>query len=156
MREIRQLKYRNFNSTIRLYHFSAHRITLAEFKRSWAARHKYYSHSGIVDDTFKNDPVTEGDEIPPGCLEVAYLPRVFQNGGSAIGIRSANSIHWFCFRKSANSLIDNAIDLHSEPLFDMVASVEKNPEDYYGSEHWRWYESLRACQEAHMGQVCEK
>jgi hypothetical protein len=116
--------------------------------------------------------VAEGDEIPSGCYEVAYLPNSFQNRGSALGFRIPGSvtdrpggdarkgkIEWFCFETGVQEAIeawmvkvatkhDNADEEGGVvPLFDRVAVLEKAATIKKGTvqghkEHRNWYQAL--------------
>lgn len=91
-------------------------------------------------------PVPEGDEMPPGRLEVAYLPNIFQGKGSAIGFRDHehNTIEWLCFSNPSEEHIAKAQGQSGESLFDKVAELEKGGKGEKGHpEHRAWFESVQ-------------
>lgn len=94
----------------------------------------------------------EGDEIPRGCIEVAYLTGVFHNAGSALGFRMGDDVvRWSCFdRPITEAILDKSFvepDLSgNNKLFDHVGTVSKGicVRRVKGSypEHKGWHESL--------------
>jgi hypothetical protein len=142
---LQQLQYRSYKYTILLYHYSAYLLPQWKLRNTMTLYEKGYHHSSLGLDPLRNMRVAPGDEIPPGRIEVAYLPHVFQKGGSAVGFRTpGRNIEWLCFRLPAQGLLEQARGDNGEVLFDLVATLEKGGKGEKGHpEHRAWFESVR-------------
>jgi hypothetical protein len=167
---LRQIQYRSYQVDIQIYHFRADYISVHNFRKLLSRQRDGYIDTLIGTDTLASEQfVPNGDELPVGCIEVAYLPGVFpkQNthstSGSALGFRVGNNtIQWFCFdRPIQDSLLNtwawdtNVHDVRvmqtsaqkSEcKLFDIVARIDKGLKQRRvkgaNKEHKQWHDSL--------------
>jgi hypothetical protein len=150
---LKQLLYRNYKHTMIIYHYSTDLLPVSQFRKRLEATENSYSHNLIGPDPLHDFTVPEGDEVPPNCVEVGYLPGAFQNKGSALGFRDYvnNSVEWLCFRSPAEALIENAKGDSGQLLFDKVAYLEKDEKDERGhAEHEAWFESVRSSKQPRM------
>lgn len=161
-----QIEYRSFLKTIPLLHYEHSHHTIASFEKSLTQ-----DNSGFVcrlesKDPFINEdgseklPVPDGDEVPAGFTEVAYLKNIFRDRdpkkkseraqGSALGFRllDEDRIEWFCFRRDVNDLLK--VQTERGPMFDLVGYIERGDPNvnYKGKvggypEHSFWYKGLR-------------
>ncbi|KAF2260936.1 hypothetical protein CC78DRAFT_384061 [Lojkania enalia] len=146
--QLQQLQYRSYRYPITIYHFSDYLMPFRDFKNGHQKSELGYVHSLIGPDPQYHMPVEEGDKLPPGRFEVAYLPNVFQHKGCAVGFRDGtfNKIEWLCFRSPIQTLLEEASAEWNEPVFDKVAILEKGGTGVKGHpEHRRWFESVQNC-----------
>lgn len=108
----------------------------------------------------------EGDEIPPGCIEAAFLPSVLHGHGSALALRNehgSGTVEWFVFSGSIESFLSQLVfvdgiwslqaGIHSDDprkVFDLVGYTEKGLKTRTvkgaNREHKGWHESLCAAE----------
>ncbi|CAA9956425.1 hypothetical protein PTMSG1_00033 [Pyrenophora teres f. maculata] len=153
--KLKQQQYYKFTSDIRIYHYSAPYLSLHTFKTLLQRRaHGYVAALVGSDEALsRNMLTTPTDVIPPGALEVGYLPSVFAHGGSALGFRLGNRVvEWLCFDRDIKESVLDKLDINTETqemLFDHVADLEKpvpvssTSRKVPYTEHKDWYESLR-------------
>ncbi|KAE8840270.1 hypothetical protein HRS9122_06875 [Pyrenophora teres f. teres] len=153
--KLKQQQYYKFTSDIRIYHYSAPYLSLHTFKTLLQRRaHGYVAALLGSDEALsRNMLTTPTDVIPPGALEVGYLPSVFAHGGSALGFRLGNGVvEWLCFDRDIKESVLDKLDINTETqrmLFDHVADLEKpvpvssTSRKVPYTEHKDWYESLR-------------
>jgi hypothetical protein len=167
---LRQIQYRSYQVDIQICHFRADYISVPDFRKLLNRQ-----RDGYIDNLFGTDTlaveqfVPTGDELPVGCIEVAYLSGVFPKtnkpttAGSALGFRVGNrKIEWFCFDRSILASILNSwvwdTSIHDlrvvqivEPnihhkIFDIVALVDKGLKERRvkgaNAEHKQWHDSL--------------
>lgn len=150
--KLKQIQYRSYMHEITIYHFQEYHISLHNF-RSLLNRQHGYVDTLVSFDPLISMPGPEGDEVPEGCIEVGYLPSVFQHGGSALGFRVENNmVEWMCFDRPINEMILNTLDVRDLcpgvklMLFDRVASLDKGISErrVRGAtpEHKAWHKSL--------------
>lgn len=153
--KLKQIQYRSFKHDITLHHFQAWYLPVRNFCLTLNRQ-----EHGYVDTLLSYDPiirlqqsVPDGDEIPKGCMEVAYLYNVFRNGGSALGFRIGNNVvEWVCFDCPIDDLIlkkvkiDNPHPDGPQLLFHHVANLPKGTMQRLvkgaNLEHKGWYDSL--------------
>ncbi|KAF1837703.1 hypothetical protein BDW02DRAFT_627802 [Decorospora gaudefroyi] len=132
--KLKQIQYHKYHHDIPIYHTSQPPPTHLT-RRS----HGYVAQL-LSTDPLHNKPVTDGDEIPAGCMEVVYLVDVFQHGGSAVGYRvGGDVVVWLCFEGDVRGSV------LGEGGFDLVGFVWR-PEGkkVRGSEHRAWNVALRS------------
>jgi hypothetical protein len=167
---LRQIQYRSYQVDIQIYHFRADYIPVHDFRKLLSRQRDGYIDTLIGTDTLATEQfVPNGDELPVGCVEVAYLPGVFpkhknpSTSGSALGFRVGNNIiQWFCFDcPIQDNLLDtwvwdtnvhdvrvvHTFDPKSEcRLFDIVARIDKGLKQRRvkgaNKEHKQWHDSL--------------
>jgi len=168
--KLRQLQYRSYIYELTIYHYPHHLIPLRLFEaRLTRVQHGFIARL-VSDDPIAHISRPEGDEVPDGCYEVAYLKNVFQNRGSALGFRIAGAqeegeksigkeagdgkIEWLCFERgiqpelSSWSVLqtpgrkDSEIDLFDEVGILSKAEVLKKGTVTGHVEHRAWYEAL--------------
>lgn len=176
---LRQLQYRSYHPDVQIYHFRPF-ITVDDF-RTFLASERYNpdipqdQKRGYVDmligpDTLETAGlfVPQGDDIPDGCIEAAYLPNIFTFGGgaktapgSALGFRvGEHKIEWACFHKPIDKTILHSWgwDAQTEQvrfgapddanrLFEQVAYIPKGVSGVKvigaNEEHKAWFDALR-------------
>ncbi|KAF1937682.1 hypothetical protein EJ02DRAFT_437690 [Clathrospora elynae] len=123
----KQLQYRTYMHDVSIYHFQAYHIPMYNFRC---------------------------DEIPYGCIEVAYLFNVFQNGGSALGIRVGNKVvEWMCYDRDVKDTSLYRMDIgpptttsNASMLFEHVAALPRDLAKVRGQnasmEDQDWNDSL--------------
>jgi hypothetical protein len=121
-------------------------------------------------DPLHNLKAVGGDEVPPGCIEVAYLPSVFHGHGSALALRTPQHqgrVEWLIFIAPVDQSFlaqvfttDNGGSWTLEPLlhpndprkvFNLVGFCEKGlaTRTVRGTnrEHKGWHDSLCRAEE---------
>jgi hypothetical protein len=130
--------------------------------------HGYIATLVGTDTLLADQFIPKGDELPVGCIEVAYLPGVFPKtttatSGSALGFRIGNNvIEWVCFdhpiqesilncwvcdKMTRETRIMHNVDPNNErKMFDLVAFLGKGIEQRRvkgaHAEHKQWHDSL--------------
>jgi hypothetical protein len=169
--KLKQIQYRSYQATIQIYHFRADYMSVSTF-RNLLNRHKDgYIDKLVSTDTLRTEQfIPTGDELPAGCIEVAYLPSVFPKtsattSGSALGFRMPNNIiEWLCFdRLIETSLLEcwvcdrstravrakqKSDESNEVRLFDLVGFLGKGMERRRvrggNKEHKLWHDGLWA------------
>jgi hypothetical protein len=158
--KLRQLQYRSYVYEVVIYHYPYKLLPLRHFEsRLTCADHGFIARL-VSDDPIAYIARPEGDEIPDGFYEVAYLKNVFQARGSALGFRvpvstgaGSGKIEWLCFERGVQQELDMwTIETLSKEkmeisLFDKVGTLSKGPVIRKGTvtgyrEHREWYEAL--------------
>ena len=152
--KLKQIQYRSYMAVIEIYHFQAYHISVHDF-RSFLNREDHgYVDTLLSDDPMSSIPAPGDDEMSAGCIEVGYLPSVFQHGGSALGFRVGdNLVEWMCFDQPINGLVLNRVDIRDLGgsngklmLFDLVATLPKGITERRvkgsNAEHKAWHDSL--------------
>ncbi|KAH7383881.1 hypothetical protein BKA66DRAFT_387586, partial [Pyrenochaeta sp. MPI-SDFR-AT-0127] len=153
--KLKQIQFRSYIHDVAIYHFQAWFISVRDFCLM-LNRHEH----GYVDTLLSYDPmlrlavpIPEGDEVPEGCIEAAYLPNVFQHGGAALGFRVGNNVvEWVCFDRPIDDLIFKRLDINNrdpngpQVLFHHVANLPKGNSGRMvkgaNLEHKGWHDSL--------------
>ncbi|KAF1917682.1 hypothetical protein BDU57DRAFT_404278, partial [Ampelomyces quisqualis] len=167
---LKQIQYRSYQRVIEIYHFRATYLSVFDFRNLLRRDAHGYMDTLVGSDTLLKDQyIPPGDEVPAGCIEVAYLPGVFPrrkvSDGSALGFRMGNAnIEWFCFERCISGEIlerwmwdpesrkvqiaEGGVVDENDPrlLFDRVASLGKGTERRVvkaaHKEHNQWHGSL--------------
>lgn len=150
--KLKQLQFRSYLQDIIIFHFQAYYISLLAFRSMLNRRDHGYVATLVSFDPMEGKFVPEGDEVPNGCIEVAYMPNVFHQGGSALGFRLGdNTVEWLCFDRNIDGLILKKLDVDDGSenklmLFEHVANLPKgiSQRRVTGShpEFKDWYQSL--------------
>ncbi|KAF2439413.1 hypothetical protein P171DRAFT_448245 [Karstenula rhodostoma CBS 690.94] len=136
---LKQIEYRSYLRTIELYHYPHHVLPITQFEEMFAAKTPGFVRRLESKDTLCNNDgseknqVPDGDEVPIGFTEVAYLFNVFRyrgrpkSRGSALGFRllDEDRIEWMCFDRPIHSLLAEATTDGGVRLFDKVADLER-------------------------------
>ncbi|KAG9185411.1 hypothetical protein G6011_07955 [Alternaria panax] len=154
--KLKQLQYHKFETDIVIYHYAASFISIPDFRSLLTRQHHGYVNYLLGPDPLSSTPTPLGDESPPGCLEVGYLPSVFVLGGSALGFRVPSSpptMTWLCFDGDIQASILDRLDVKTSTqhmLFEHVADLPRAPpaqkkwdRQLAYTEHKDWFESLR-------------
>ena len=154
--KLKQVQYHKFKDDVVIYHYATSFVSVSDFRSLFTRQQHGYVNHLLGPDPLASIPDPSGDELPPGCLEVGYLPSVFVLGGSALGFRldsSPPAIEWLCFDRDIKESILELLDINTHPqrmLFEHVASLPRapTPEKKWDrrlayTEHKDWYESLR-------------
>jgi hypothetical protein len=161
--DLTQIEYRSFLKPIQLYHYPHHLMAVSQLEEKLSATVPGFIRRLESTDTLCNEDGTEknevpdGDEVPIGFTEVAYLYNVFRDKksttstGSALGFRllDEDSIQWMCFDRPIGEFLSTAKTDEGVRLFDKVAELERgdNTRNWKGTvqgypEHRHWYEGL--------------
>jgi hypothetical protein len=159
-----QIQFRSYQHDIQIYHIHIHILPLRRVRHLMRA-HPDYTATLTGSDPLQHAVRTEGDEIPFGSIEAAYLPGVFHGAGSALGVRvwrgARGRVEWFCFRGPVEGFLkevgaDRAITDErdgsgdGERVFDLVGFVQKGLRErrVKGAnwEHKAWHDSLRCAE----------
>ncbi|KAL1610730.1 hypothetical protein SLS60_002400 [Paraconiothyrium brasiliense] len=158
---LRQIEYRSFVKTIEVYHFPHHLFSISQFETFCTTTVPGFVRRLESTDTLCNPDgseknfVPDGDEVPIGVTEVAYLWNVFRNQGSALGFRllDEDRIEWMLFDRPIDNVLSNATAANGVPLFDNVAVLERSDpsRSWKGTvngnlEHRDWYKGLAAAE----------
>ncbi|KAL1792893.1 hypothetical protein ACET3X_009400 [Alternaria dauci] len=102
--KLKQIQYHKFNEDIPIYHYAASFLSVPNFRSMLNRQQHGYVNYLLGGDPLASTPTPPGDETPPGCLEVGYLPSVFMLGGSALGFRLPSNppaTQWLCFDRDS-------------------------------------------------------
>lgn len=151
--KLKQIQYRSYQSEVYIYHFNTYHVTVDQLRRHLTRKQHGYVASLYGPDEMTGIHHAEGDVIPNGCIEVAYLPKAFSHSGSALGFRYwvGKEVEWMCFDGPVLEGVlaekwPRSTGCAKSP-FDLVAYLEKGQKK--GSvrggngEHRCWNESLR-------------
>ncbi|CAO2650183.1 Nn.00g014750.m01.CDS01 [Neocucurbitaria sp. VM-36] len=153
--KLKQIQFRSYIHDIGIYHFQAYFVSLYNFRFVLNRKDHGYVDTLLSYDPLHDQPVPAGDEIPVGCIEVVYMPNVFQHGGSALGFRvGANVVEWMCFDRDVDEPILKTLETDRQDpkggklmLFDHVADLLRGVQERRirgtNLEHRTWHESLR-------------
>ncbi|KAH7093466.1 hypothetical protein FB567DRAFT_624728 [Paraphoma chrysanthemicola] len=145
---LHQQEYRSFGYNINIWHYRDVRYPLDLLRKFFVRRANGYNFVGsfIGSDTIAHFRVPDGDEVPRGYMEVAYLANAFSNShGCALGFRrDDNVIEWFCTQE-----IHKEYNLHPDHKWRMFTHVAWTGKGVKGRcvkganpEHRAWWESL--------------
>ncbi|KAF3007939.1 hypothetical protein E8E13_011257 [Curvularia kusanoi] len=157
------LQYRSYQRDVFIYHIRTDLLPLPMVRRALQTQKEYRDKlTGF--DPIRSILVVEGDEVPPGSIEAAYMPGVGLRGqGSALGIRSdqeSGKVEWLIFNRAIHedflnqivctdghwSLLPNVDSGDSSKVFDLVGYAEKGlaTRTVRGAnrEHRGWHDSL--------------
>lgn len=161
---LKQIEYRTYQRTIELYHYPHKTLPISRFEEMFAAKtfgfiRRLESHDTLCEKNgSEKNHVPDGDEVPIGVTEVAYLFNIFRNRrsshatGSALGFRllDEDRIEWMCFDRPIRSLISEATTDDGVHLFEKVADLERSGESrsLKGTvqgwrEHRHWCDGLQ-------------
>ncbi|CAG5156512.1 uncharacterized protein ALTATR162_LOCUS4309 [Alternaria atra] len=139
--KLKQLQYHKFEKDVVIYHYCASFITVTDFRSLLNRQQHGYVNYLLGPDPLSSTPTPPGDEPPPGCLEIGYLPSVFHIG------------EWLCFNTDIKSTILDQLDINTstqQMLFERVGDLPRPPppEKKWSrtvayTEHKDWFESLR-------------
>ncbi|KAF9729478.1 hypothetical protein PMIN06_009388 [Paraphaeosphaeria minitans] len=136
---LRQIEYRSYLKAIELYHYPHQVLSVSSFEEMVAARTPGFIRRLESQDTLceesgeEKNYVPDGDDVPIGFTEVAYLFNVFRDrgsahvGGSALGFRllDEDRIEWMCFDRPVGNLLSGATTNEGVHLFEKVADLER-------------------------------
>jgi hypothetical protein len=169
--KLKQIQYRSYQATIQIYHYRATYLSLPTFRALLNRQKDGYIDTLVSTDTLRTEQVIPvGDELPAGCIEVAYLPRVFPKttsttSGCALGFSLGNNvIEWLCFDRPIEPTIlscwvfdETTRAVHVEQsskvgaevkLFDLVGFLGKGIDRRRvrggNAEHKLWHDGLWA------------
>lgn len=161
---LKQIEYRTYLRIIELFHYPHHLMPISQFQQLISAQKFGFVRRLESADTLCNDQgeeknfIPDGDEVPTGFTEVAYLFNVFRRNrkthatGSALGFRllDEDRIEWMCFDRPIHKLLAEVTTEGGVCLFDKVADLERgeNVRKLKGSvkghpEHRQWFDGLR-------------
>lgn len=143
--------------TIELYHFPHQLYPISQFetlcKTIPGFVHRLESTDTLCnEDGSEKNTVPEGDNVPVGFTEAAYLIGVFRDRGSALGFRllDEDRIEWLCFDRPIQDFLSTARTEDDRLLFDPVARLERGDPavKWKGKvggypEHRQWYDGLK-------------
>ena len=162
------IQYRSYQRNISIFHLRLHLLPLDIVRKALQSQKEY------VDRLTSFDPLrylttVEGDDIPPGCIEAAYVPGIVHGHGSALALRSDQEdgkVEWFIFSGPIDDtclsriVLDNGIWSLQQTrvdkddprkLFDLVGCSEKGLKTRTvrgaNREHKGWHDSLCAAEE---------
>ncbi|KAB2103261.1 hypothetical protein AG0111_0g8516 [Alternaria gaisen] len=154
--KLKQVQYHKFEDDVVIYHYATSFISVSDFRSLLTRQQHGYVNHLLGPDPLASIPDPSGDELPPGCLEVGYLPSVFVLGGSALGFRfdsNPPTIEWLCFDRDIKESILELLEINTHAqriLFERVASLPRapTPEKKWDrrlayTEHKDWFESLK-------------
>ncbi|KAJ8116219.1 hypothetical protein OPT61_g2323 [Boeremia exigua] len=164
---IQIIQYRSYQRDIFIYHVRRHLLSLPLLRRALQSQ-KGYRDRLTSFDPIRYSVVVEGDEIPSGCIEAAYMPSILHSHGSALALRSdiePGRVEWFIFSEPIHETvlsrivyIDGGWNLQpgidtNDPrkVFDLVGYAEKGlrTRTVRGAnrEHKGWHDSLCSAEE---------
>lgn len=160
--DFRVLQYRSYQRDVHIYHLHLRRLSLPMIRKALQSQ-KAYRDKLTSFDPIQNCSVVEGDEMPPGCIEAAYMPSILHGHGSALALRSDENtgrVEWYIFSEAIHdSLLSQIVckedhwmlqsgvnaDDHRK-VFDLVGYAEKGLKTRTvrnaNREHKGWYDSL--------------
>ncbi|KAJ4991543.1 hypothetical protein SVAN01_02924 [Stagonosporopsis vannaccii] len=125
---IQIIQYRSYQRDILIYHVHEHLVSLLPIRKALQSQKSY--HDKLVSfDPIRYYTVIEGDEIPTGCIEAAYMPSILHGNGSALALRSnkkAGKVEWFVFRGPIHETFLSQIILFGN---NWVLQSDLNPDD---------------------------
>ncbi|KAH6621916.1 hypothetical protein C7974DRAFT_414598 [Boeremia exigua] len=166
-RALQIIQYRSYQRDIYIYHVRRNLLPLPLIRRALQRQNEYHDRLSSF-DPMRHYPVTDGDEIPAGCIEAAYLPSVFHGHGSALALRSdqaSKTVEWFVFSGPFHDIFLSQIictngdwilqpDLHADDprkVFDLVGYAGKGLQTRTvrgaNREHKGWHDSLSSAEE---------
>lgn len=160
------IQYRSYQRNISIYHVRTHLLPLADIRRALQSQAAYRDRLTSYDPLRYFD-VIEGDEIPIGCIEAAYMPNILHGHGSALALRvgtelSSDAVEWYVFSGPIDENVlfqivcaDGNWSLQAgvEPddpkkVFDLVGYAEKGLKTRTvrgaNREHKGWHDALCA------------
>lgn len=151
--KLKQIQFRSYLPDIAIYHFQAYYLTLPKFRSLLTRKQHGYVATLLGVDPMLNLSIPDGDETPHGCIEVGYLPGVFQHGGSALGFRVGGGVaEWLCFDRPMSVEVLQGLDIDVQSptgamvLFDLVGTLAKgiSTRRVRGAhqEYKLWFDSL--------------
>lgn len=93
------IQYRSYQRDILIYHVRRHLLSLSLIYKALQGQKEYHDKLTSF-DPIRHYPIVEGDGIPEGCIEAAYMPSILHGHGSALALRSskeAGRVEWFVF-----------------------------------------------------------
>jgi hypothetical protein len=154
---LRQAQYRTKLRPIQIYHYRVNFLSVHLIRRILGRECPAYRNTLIGPDTQVGLFRIDGDELPKGVVEAAYIPDVwmrpvgrnrFKAYGSALGFRTINKnkeniIEWCCFNDEIEDSVlnkwtfdqstrvvhvqDNFHKDDPKLLFNKVATLDKDP-----------------------------
>jgi hypothetical protein len=160
------IQYRSYQRDILIYHVRTHLLPLPAIRRALQSQADYRDRLSSYDPLRYFD-VVEGDEVPIGCIEAAYMPSILHGHGSALALRvgtdlSSDAVEWYVFSRPVDETflsqivcadsdwsLQAGVEL-SDPqkVFDVVGYAEKGLKTRTvrgaNREHKGWHDALRA------------
>ncbi|KAF3042803.1 hypothetical protein E8E11_007013 [Didymella keratinophila] len=160
------IQYRSYQRDIFIYHVHTHLLPFADIRRALQSQAAYRDKVTSYDPLRYFD-VIDGDEVPTGCIEGAYMPSILHGHGSALALRvgtelSSDAVEWYVFSESVDESFlsqivctnDNwslqAVVKPDDPrkVFDLVGYAEKGLKTRTvrgaNREHKGWHDALCA------------
>lgn len=160
------IQYRSYQRDIFIYHVRTHLLPIAEIRRALQSQSDYRDRLTSY-DPLRYFPVIGGDEVPPGCIEAAYMPGILHGHGSALALRvgtdlSSDAVEWYVFSApidesslSQITCVDGVWSVQagvkpdeSRKVFDLVGYAEKGLKTRTvrgaNREHKGWHDALCA------------
>lgn len=152
---LRTIRLQRYTTPIQIFHYLSSYLPLPAFRKLLTWKTHGYIDTLLGPDPLPNTKLPHGDEIPDGCIEVAYLDSVFTPSGSALGFRTGKDmVQWLCFDRAVDVQIlfktdvevKNSTSADMRMLFDHVASLAKYPgqakQRRANVEYKGWWRSL--------------
>ncbi|KAF1931210.1 uncharacterized protein M421DRAFT_2727 [Didymella exigua CBS 183.55] len=160
------IQYRSYQRDIHIYHLRTHLLPLPVVRKALQSQEGYRDRLTSYDPLRYFD-VIEGDEVPPGCIEAAYMPNIIRGYGSALALRAAGdldseAVEWYVFSGPIDGSflsqfvcadgkwglqLENSSD-DPRKVFDLVGYVEKGLKTRTvrgaNREHKGWHDTLCA------------
>ncbi|KAF2873901.1 hypothetical protein BDV95DRAFT_605368 [Massariosphaeria phaeospora] len=129
-------QYRSYRQEIIIFHYAEYIMPLSELWHQLKLVQHGYIGSVTSHDPLHGIEMPEGDEIPEGRLEVAFLPKMFRTNGAAICFRhiAKNKSVYLCYRDNSLSLLESCRGPKGEILFAKVAVLPNGPNPKYRGE----------------------
>ncbi|KAF1358565.1 hypothetical protein EJ07DRAFT_179787 [Lizonia empirigonia] len=161
------IQYRSYQREISIYHLRTHLLPLRVVRVALQNQKEYLDRLTSF-DPLRGSEVVEGDEIPAGCIEAAFLPNILHGHGCALALRSQQEpgrVEWFVFsgpidqnflsqivsQNGGLALQSNTSVDDSRKVFDLVGYAEKGLKVRRvrgaNREHKGWHDSLCAAEE---------
>lgn len=162
------IQYRSYQRDIFIYHVRQHLLSLPVIRRALQSQEEYRDRLTSF-DPIRYFPVVEGDEVPSGCIEAAYMPSNFHGHGSVLALRTdieAGKVEWFIFSGPIHDTFLAQImffgdnwnlqpginpDDHRK-VFNLVGYAKKGLKTRTvkgaNAEHKSWHDSLCAAEKA--------
>lgn len=161
------IQYRSYQREISIYHLRTHILPLRVVRVALQNQKDYLDRLTSFDPLHGSE-VVEGDEIPAGCIEAAFLPNILHGNGCALALRSQpepGRVEWFVFsgpidrtflsqiasQNGGLALQSNTSVEESHKVFDLVGYAEKGLKVRRvrgaNREHKGWHDSLCAAEE---------
>ena len=164
------IQYRSYQQAIYIYHVRTHLLPLSTIHQFLRSQNNYRGKLTSF-DPIQYSAIIDGDEIPPQCIEAAYMPAILHGRGSALALRSdqeSGKVEWLVFSGPIDDdvlsqivcverrwVLQAGVDGDdARKVFDLVGYAEKGlkTRSVKGAnrEHKGWHDSLLAAKEGKL------